>query len=131
MIRPADLPTDQALARNSAPVETRLFLQPHVEPQVPDGPDAVRCLSHPHELHLRGMPLICRACKARRDWLLINQGRHVWVCCRCSNQWLEPEISRADFDALIAIPDVTTYPTVQQCLTALGFDGALAGTYLE
>ena len=32
------------------------------------------------------------ACRARRDWLLINHGRNVWIVCRCSNQWLEPEI---------------------------------------
>ncbi|MFF0449004.1 hypothetical protein ACFYT4_21785 [Streptomyces sp. NPDC004609] len=74
---------------------------------------------------------MCSACHARRDWLLINQGRDVWVCCRCSNQWLEPEINRADFDAFIAIPDRTTFPSVEQGLAALGFDGAFAGTYLE
>ncbi|MET9205507.1 hypothetical protein ACFVG1_00340 [Streptomyces bacillaris] len=75
--------------------------------------------------------MTCTACRARRDWLLINHGRNVWVCCRCSNQWLEPEISRADFDALIAIPDGTIYPSVEQGLAALGFDGAFAGTYLD
>ena len=78
-----------------------------------------------------GIPVMCSACRARRDWLLINHGRNVWVRCRCSNQWLEPEISRADFDALIAIPDGTTYPSVEQGLAALGFDGAFAGIYLE
>ncbi|WP_239481761.1 hypothetical protein [Streptomyces sp. CS014] len=74
--------------------------------------------------------MTCTACRARRDWLLINHGRNVWVCCRCSNQWLEPEIGRADFDALIAIPDGTIYPSVEQGLAALGFDGAFAGMYL-
>ncbi len=107
------------------------LLQLHYEMQAPSGPGATRCLSHPPELSLRGIPVMCSACRARRDWLLINHGRNVWVCCRCSNQWLEPEISRADFDALIAIPDGTTYSTVEQGLRALGFDGAFAGTYLD
>ena len=75
--------------------------------------------------------MLCLACRARRDWLLINHGRNVWVRCRCSNQWLEPEISRADFDAMIAIPDGTTYLSVEQGLIALGFDGAFANAYLE
>lgn len=74
---------------------------------------------------------MCSACRARRDWLLINHGRNVWIRCRCSNQWLEPEITRADFDAMFASPNVESYPSLQQALIALGFDGALAGAYLE
>ncbi|NHI05766.1 hypothetical protein STPH2_1129 [Streptomyces sp. KO7888] len=74
---------------------------------------------------------MCSACRARRDWLLINHGRNVWVRCRCGNQWLEPEISRADFDALVGGPQGTTYPSVEAGLAALGFDGAFAGIYLE
>lgn len=84
------------------------------ETQPPSGPRATRYLSHPPELSLRGIPVMCSACRARRDWLLINHGRDVWVRCRCSNQWPEPEINRADFDAMIAIPDGTTYPSVEQ-----------------
>jgi hypothetical protein len=74
---------------------------------------------------------MCSACGARRDWLLINRGRGVWIRCRCGNQWLEPEITRADYDAMVAIPDGTTYPSVEQALLALGFDGSFAGIYLE
>ncbi|WEV30058.1 hypothetical protein OYE22_30995 [Streptomyces sp. 71268] len=104
--------------------------QPEHERQPSNGPSATRCLSHPRELTLRGIPVMCTACRARRDWLLINHGRDVWICCRCSNQWLEPEINRADFDALVVIPDGTIYPSVEQGLTALGFDGTFTGTYL-
>ncbi|MFT2015268.1 hypothetical protein ACMA1D_05385 [Streptomyces sp. 796.1] len=64
----------------------------------------------------------CSACNARCDWLLINHRRN--------NQWLEPETTRADFDALIAVPDSTVYPSVEQDLVALGFEGVLAGAYL-
>lgn len=112
------------------PASTDPLLQLEHETQPPSGPGATRCLSHPRELALRGIPVMCTACRARRDWLLINHSRNVWIVCRCSNQWLEPEISRADFDALIAIPGGTTYPSVEQGLTALGFDGAFAGAYL-
>jgi hypothetical protein len=115
----------------AAPAGSDPLLQLQYETQPPSGPGATRCLSHPPELSLRGIPVMCSTCRARRDWLLINHGRNVWVRCRCSNQWLEPEISRADFDAMIAIPDGTTYPSVEQGLAALGFDGAFAGTYLE
>ncbi|MBV1949148.1 MULTISPECIES: hypothetical protein [unclassified Streptomyces] len=113
------------------PVGTDPLLQLEYETQPTTGPGATRCLSHPHELAFGGIPAMCPACRARRDWMLINHGRNVWIRCRCSNQWLEPEISRADFDALIDSPDVTNYPSVEHCLVALGFDGAFAGTYLK
>ncbi|WP_308190775.1 hypothetical protein [Streptomyces sp. HPF1205] len=74
---------------------------------------------------------MCPACGARRDWLLINQGRHVWIRCRCSHQWLEPEITGTDYDALISTPDGTTYASVAEGLLALGYDGSFAGAYLE
>ncbi|MFJ8980180.1 hypothetical protein [Streptomyces sp. NPDC102282] len=107
------------------------LLQLQYETQPADGPGATRCVGHPHELALGGIPALCSACRARRDWLLINHGRKVWIRCRCGNQWLEPEISRADFDALIGGPNGTTYPSVEVGLAALGFDGVFAGAYLE
>lgn len=131
MPRTTNRPTEPTLVLPVLPSGTDSPLQLHYETQPPDGPGATRCLSHPRELALRGIPVMCTACRAQRDWLLINHGRNVWICCRCSNQWLEPEISRADFDALVAGPDGTTYPSVEQGLAALGFDGAFAGTYLE
>ncbi|MFF0714057.1 hypothetical protein ACWEVM_22095 [Streptomyces bauhiniae] len=100
------------------------------EMQPVDGPGAIRCVGHPRVLTLGGMPVTCSACRARRDWLLINHSRNVWIRCRCGNQWLEPEISRAHFDTLIASPYGTTYPSVEEGLAALGFDGVFAGIYL-
>ncbi|WP_399097298.1 hypothetical protein ACGH2B_24950 [Streptomyces sp. BBFR2] len=124
-------PAAPAPAPPIVPETTDPLLQLEHETQPTSGPDATRCLSHPPELSLRGIPVTCSACRARRDWLLINHRRSVWIVCRCSNQWLEPEITRADFDALIAIPDSTIYPSTEQALTALGFDGAFVGTYLD
>ncbi|MBV9026516.1 MAG: hypothetical protein JO362_22590 [Streptomycetaceae bacterium] len=118
-------------ALSAIPAASDPLLQRAYEPQPPSGPHAIRGLNHPHELALRGMPVMCSACGARRDWLLINRGRDVWIRCRCGNQWLEPEITRADYDAMIAIPDDTTYPSVERALLALGFDGSFTGAYLE
>ncbi|WP_254648452.1 hypothetical protein [Streptomyces sp. GbtcB6] len=131
VLRTTNHHVEQTPVAPAAPGGSDPLLQLQYETEPPSGPGATRCLSHPPELSLCGIPVMCSACRARRDWLLINHTRNVWVRCRCSNQWLEPEISRADFDALIAIPDGTTYPSVEQGLIALGFDGAFAGTYLE
>lgn len=91
----------------------------------------IRGLSHPQELTLRGIPVMCSACGARRDWLLINRGRDVWIRCRCTEQWLEPEITRADYEAMLAGPAGMTYPTVERAMLALGFDGSFSGAYLS
>ncbi|WP_411076239.1 hypothetical protein [Streptomyces sp. cmx-4-7] len=131
VLRTTDHTTEPAPVLPVLPAGTDPLLQLQNETRPADGPGATRCLSHPHELALGGIPVMCSGCRARRDWLLLNHGRNVWVCCRCGDQWLEPEISRADFDALIGTPDVTNYPSVEQVLTALGFDGAFAGIYLK
>jgi hypothetical protein len=101
------------------------------ETRPPNGPGAARCVGYPQELALRGIPVRCSACLARRDWLLINQGRQVWVHCRCGHQWIEPEITRADFETLLGNPEWTTYPSIDQAMTALGFDGSFVGAYLQ
>ncbi|MFE3881882.1 hypothetical protein ACFXPQ_02985 [Streptomyces lydicus] len=131
VLRTTDRTAEPAPVLPTLPAGTDPLLQLEYEMQQPSGPGATRCLGHPAELALRGMPVRCSACRARRDWLLINHGRNVWIVCRCSNQWLEPEISRTDFDALIAIPDRKTYPSLGEGLAALGFDGAFTGTYLD
>ncbi|MFI9626457.1 hypothetical protein [Streptomyces sp. NPDC052042] len=131
VLRTTHSPAEPATAQSADRVGVDPLLQLQYETQPPSGPGVTRCLNHPRELDLRGIPVRCSACRARRDWLLVNYRRDVWVVCRCSNQWLEPEISRTDFDALIGIPDGTVYPSLQHGLAALGFDGAFAGTYLE
>ncbi|MBP5936732.1 hypothetical protein F3K43_12585 [Streptomyces sp. LBUM 1476] len=98
--------------------------------QEPAGPLRVRLVEHPGPYALRGMPVWCTQCRAKRDWVFINQGRNVWVSCRCGHTWHEPEITRADYDA-ISIPGSTTYLTVEAALEALGFDGSLRGIYFD
>ncbi len=102
-----------------------------VRPELLAGRLGIRGLSHPQELTLRGIPVLCSACGAGRDWLLINRGRDIWIRCRCAEQWLEPEITRADYEAMLTCPAGTTYPTVQRALLALGFDGSFSGAYLS
>ncbi|MFD9292731.1 hypothetical protein ACFWBV_31555 [Streptomyces sp. NPDC060030] len=131
VLRTTDRTTDPAPALPVLPAGADPLLKLQYETQPADGPGTTRCVSHPHELTLGGIPAMCSVCRARRDWLLINHGRNVWIRCRCSNQWLEPEISRAHFDALIDGPHGTTYPSVEEGLIALGFDGVFAGIYLE
>ncbi|MFD4511746.1 hypothetical protein [Streptomyces sp. NPDC058457] len=131
VLRTTDRTTESAPALPVLPTDTDHQLQLAYESKSAEGPGATRCVGHPRELALGGIPVICSGCRARRDWLLINQGRNVWIRCRCGNQWLEPEISRADFDALIGGPNGTTYPSVEAGLVALGFDGVFAGIYLQ
>ncbi|MFC8640679.1 hypothetical protein ACFUC2_07970 [[Kitasatospora] papulosa] len=131
VLRTTTRTTKPAPALPVLPFGTDPLLQLQAETRRADGPGAIRCVGHSRELALRGIPVMCPACRARRDWLLINHGRNVWVRCRCGNQWLEPEISRADFDALVGGPHGTTYPSVEAGLAALGFDGVFAGIYVE
>ncbi|MFE4481401.1 MULTISPECIES: hypothetical protein [Streptomycetaceae] len=107
------------------------LLQLEYDSRPPSGPDAVCLVKCPTELALRGVPVICPTCRARRDWLLINHRRHVWIGCRCGMEWLEPEITRRDFDAMIADPTWTHYRTLDEARSVLGFDGLFAGLYLE
>ncbi|WP_234330192.1 hypothetical protein [Streptomyces acidiscabies] len=130
VLRTTDHHVELAPVLPVAPAGSDPLLQLQYETQPPSGPAAARCVGYPQELALGGIPVMCSACQARRDWLLINQGRHVWVRCRCGNQWLEAEITRADFDAMLTDPQWTTYPSVERALASLGFDGAFAGTYL-
>jgi hypothetical protein len=53
------------------------------------------------------------------------------VYCRCGTRRLEPEITRAAFEALVGLPDTVVYSTVAAALAAMGFDGSFAGMYLE
>lgn len=100
VLRTTDRTAEPAPVLPTLPAGTDPLLQLEYEMQQPSGPGATRCLSHPAELALRGIPVRCSACRAR-------------------------------IDALIAVPDRRTYPSLEEGLAALGFDGAFAGTYLD
>lgn len=130
MLRTTDHRPQSSAPVPAATTGSNLLLQLELQTRPPTSSGAARCLNHPHELALGGIPVTCSTCRARRDWLLINKGRHVYVRCRCGNQWPEPEITRVDFDAMLDNPHWTNYTTTDEGLTALGFDGSFAGTYL-
>ncbi|MFF2955893.1 hypothetical protein ACFVVU_31655 [Kitasatospora sp. NPDC057965] len=130
MPRTAEQPTTPATPV-AQPKASDPLLQLEYESAPPSGPDAVRGAQCPHELALLGMPVVCSNCRARRDWLLINHRRNVWVRCRCGHEWLEPEITRRDFEAMLDEPTWTYYRTLADARTALGFDGIFTGLYLE
>lgn len=94
------------------------------------GPHRTRVVAHPESYALQGMPVWCTVCGARRDWAFINHGRHVWVRCRCGHEWHEPELTRADFDALVLPGAGVEYANVDEMLAKLGFDGIFRGMYL-
>ncbi|MFD6153599.1 hypothetical protein [Streptomyces sp. NPDC060243] len=102
--------------------------EPRHEPGSDAGPEAVRIVEHAGQYDLRGMPVWCAECGARRDWAFIGQRRNVWIACRCGTVWYEPEMGRRDIDALYR-PGGPTYPTVRQALAAIGRDGAFRGLY--
>nr|BFD94049.1 hypothetical protein KitaXyl93_54090 [Kitasatospora sp. Xyl93] len=132
MPRTTEQTTTPAPITAPTPTSTDPLLQLKYETQPPSGPEAVRLVQCPTELALRGIPVTCSGCRARRDWLLINHRRHVWIRCRCGAEWLEPEITRRDFDAMLAAnPSWTHYRTLAEAQIALGFDGIFAGLYLE
>jgi hypothetical protein len=131
VLRTNDHITEAPADPSAAPAGSDPLLQLQHELKAPSGPRAYRYIRHPRKLVLRGIPVRCSACRALRDWLLINQGRITWVHCRCNNEWHEPEITRAAFEALAHLPDTTTYASVEEGVAAMGFDGSFAGTYLE
>ncbi|MEU6440400.1 hypothetical protein [Streptomyces sp. NPDC047046] len=108
--------------------ETPPSPEPRHEPGNDVGPEAVRIVEHAGPYDLRGMPVWCAECSARRDWAFIGQGRNVWIACRCGTVWHEPEMGRRDIDALYR-PGGPTYPTVRQALAAMGRDGTFRGLY--
>lgn len=130
MLRATGRQTEPSAPPSPLPVGGDPLRQLQYETEPPIGPGVTRCTGHSRELALRGIPVMCSACQARRDWILINHGRNVWIRCRCGNQWLEPEITRVDFESMITSPNWTNYPTLEQAMTARGFDGSFAGTYL-
>ncbi|MFF6835770.1 hypothetical protein ACFY84_28595 [Streptomyces sp. NPDC012438] len=90
MLKTTERTTEPAPALPVLPIGTDPLLQLQYETQPADGPGARRCVSHPHELALGGIPVMCSACRARRDWLLINHGRNVWIAAGAATSGSNP-----------------------------------------
>ncbi|MFC1417796.1 hypothetical protein [Streptacidiphilus cavernicola] len=90
-------------------------------------PAVIRVVPHPDELRAGGATVRCPHCNARRDWLLLNVNELVFIRCRCAHEWPEPCLARTDFDQHFAYPE-QYWDDATTAMTALGFDGFLAGT---
>lgn len=86
--------------------------------------------THPEEIVITGLPVMCPKCGARRDWMVVCDRHEVSIRCRCAHQWIERELTRTDFEAMIEIGG-HDYPSLESAARAVGYDGTLAGTYLE
>ncbi|WP_344576626.1 hypothetical protein [Streptomyces lunalinharesii] len=95
-----------------------------------DGNYDLRATTHPEEIIITGITVMCPQCGARRDWMVICDGNEISLRCRCSHQWVERELTRADYLSMIGEGIVQDHPSLESAARAEGFDGTLAGTYL-
>ncbi|MFC9643503.1 hypothetical protein ACFTZF_33880 [Streptomyces mirabilis] len=99
------------------------------ETQLGDGSIGLRATTHPEEIVITGIPVMCPQCGARRDWMVICDRNEIIVRCRCAHQWVERELTRADYVAMIDVGG-KDYPSLEAVAQAAGYDGTLAGVYL-
>lgn len=99
------------------------------EIQLGDGHVGLHATTHPEEIVITGLPVMCPRCGARRDWMVICDGNEISLRCRCAHQWIERELTRADYEAVIDIGG-QDYPSLEAAAQAAGYDGTLAGAYL-
>lgn len=99
------------------------------EMQLGDGNIGLRATIHPEEIVIAGIPVMCPQCGARRDWMVICDRNEISIRCRCAHQWVERELTRADYEAMIDVGG-QDYPSLEAAAQAAGYDGTLAGIYL-
>lgn len=102
----------------------------HAQP-VPTGFDptaGAQLTEHPAPLTTAtGILVVCPACHAQRDWLLIVYAGGTWVRCRCAHEWAPPDVL-ADYDDEPEPPD-RYWDTLEHAIVSMGYDGFLAGSY--
>ncbi|MGW2331595.1 hypothetical protein ACWC5C_38410 [Streptomyces sp. NPDC001700] len=125
------MPTEQ-LQQPRAPLPTSVD-DPLPRLQTASGPDdsiRIQTTTHADPITITGITVMCPKCGARRDWLVICDRRNqIFLRCRCAHEWHEPELTRADFDAM-AGEGGQKCPSLEAVARAVGYDGTLAGTYL-
>lgn len=100
------------------------------ETRLSDGSIRLRATTHPEEIRIGGILVMCANCGARRDWMVICDRSEISIRCRCAHQWVESELTRADYEAVIDVGG-QDYPSLEAAAEAVGYDGTLAGTYLS
>ncbi|MEC4018303.1 hypothetical protein [Streptomyces sp. H27-D2] len=124
-----DLKKQRTALPEPAPGDDPLLrLQEEMQPS--DDDVRARCTTHPEELTITGTTVMCSRCNARRDWMVICDRNEVSIRCRCSDQWVERELGRADFEAMIDSGG-EDFPSLEAAARAAGYDGTLVGAYLS
>lgn len=106
-----------------------LRLQQEAQPS--GGHIGLRATTHPEEIRITGIPVICSQGGARRDWMVICDRDEVSIRCRCAHQWVERELTRADYLAMIGEGIGQDYPSLEAAAQAAGYNGTLVGIYLN
>lgn len=100
---------------------------------VPEGFDpaaGAQLTEHPGPLSTTDDALIvCPACHALRDWLVIAYAGDTWIRCRCAHEWAAPApLATADDESE---PPDRYWSTLHHAIVSMGFDGLLSGTYFN
>ncbi|MFM9371873.1 hypothetical protein [Streptomyces sp. Da 82-17] len=125
-----ELKIQRSLPDTTAPDEDPL-LRLQRETHLGDGAARLRFTTHPEEIRITGMLVMCPSCGARRDWMVICDGNEISIRCRCAHQWSERELTRADYEAMIDVVGGRDHPSLEAGAQATGYDGTLAGTYFS
>ena len=99
-------------------------------PPLLPGQTLIRTVAHPDPLNPRGFLITCTYCAATRDWLLINVAEQVFVRCRCTHEWAEPDLPLDTFNDLFTYVEAS-WSSYEEAVRATGFDGFLAGAIWE
>ncbi|MFF5636162.1 hypothetical protein [Streptomyces sp. NPDC012825] len=57
----------------------------------------------PDEIRIGGILVMCAACGARCDWMVVRDRSEISIRCRRAHQWGEQEPTRADYEAMIDV----------------------------
>jgi hypothetical protein len=64
---------------------------------------------------------------ATRDWLIVEVAGRVYIRCRCTHEWLKPDLDLDSFNDLFGEVD-RVWGSLSDVTTGLGFDALFAGT---
>jgi hypothetical protein len=105
----------------------------HAHPQnVPEEFDpaaGAQLTEHPGPLSTaEGTLVVCPACHALRDWLLIAYAGDTWIRCRCAHEWAPGPLAANDGEPE---PPDRYWATLDHAIVSMGFDGLFAGAYFN
>jgi hypothetical protein len=99
-------------------------------PELLPGQVLTRTTLHPEELRPRGFLITCAYCEATRDWLIAEVLGKVYIRCRCTHEWLEPDLDLDTFNELFGEVN-QIWNNFNEAVTGFGYDGTFSGCYLN